>query len=300
MQMQKKNFYLYLRIISRKFSIYALYLLVWFALPSKAQPYHPLLNNACWYEVYSDFSGTHYFYYNYYGDTVFNSMTYKKYRPSTFLSYLYLLREDSALRKVFMISCPFHDSIEYVLYDFSLMAGDTFTHRNFFNIPIADSVVLVDSIFTNVGYRKRWTFNNIGGPVVEQVGSLEEPVLWTNSGLDPSPTLICNYNGPQFIYFAGAPYTCAGPCSLGGLSESSEEEVLEIAPIPANDRINIRNLAANENYFLEIYNPCGKIVYKESFLGSSEIHIHFKLASGIYFVRLFNSHTALMRKLVIE
>ncbi|MFZ5552415.1 MAG: T9SS type A sorting domain-containing protein [Bacteroidota bacterium] len=156
-----------------------------------AQPYYPMLKeNKFWDEQYSSLpsfcnvdGGRRYFVY---GDTIINTVTYKKIYGHSMGSYvgnpfcppfyfnndglLYppaaILREDTSQRKVFI----WDNNTEYVLWDFSLNVGDTLYAGYHYPIDfVVDSVGLYP--LSNGNLRRAIYLDSFGDPFcVEEVG----------------------------------------------------------------------------------------------------------------------------------
>ena len=95
------------------------------------------------------------------GDSIYNNKSYKilRHDDEYWSDTISLLRVED--KRVYFV--PPADTTEYVLYDFSLEVGDTFSLGYFndpnFNFP--DSIVISDIFIyqTNDGPRKQWIFN---------------------------------------------------------------------------------------------------------------------------------------------
>jgi hypothetical protein len=160
-----------------------------------SQQYHPLLDSTAWFRTCTNFGITWHTWITSSGDSTVNSMVYKKYGSD-------LIREDAAQRKVYRIE---PNQPEQVLYDFNLVAGNTFPVYNGGYVTTFN-VMQVDSVLTSAGYRDRWilqhpTQPNIQIEVIESVGSLFHPFTLWNMGIqDPVCWIVCSYQQGLPVY----------------------------------------------------------------------------------------------------
>ena len=171
-----------------------LILLLWFSF-GKSQQYAKMLDSTTWSTMTTNFGITWYRWSLPQGDTIINSLTYKKYGN-------FNLREDTLQRKVYAIS-QFR-TYEYLLYDFNLALGDSICIYTVNDSDFA-TVTVKDSVLSYQGYRKRWilqgVFNSLSytSTIVEGVGSLEEPLIVADLTFiqDPVHINFCFYHNGQ-------------------------------------------------------------------------------------------------------
>lgn len=81
-----------------------------------------------------------------------------------------------------------------------------------------------------------------------------------------------------------------------GITDAAGSPSFNIFPNPATNAFTINNMLSNETALLQIINPAGEIVYIKTLSGQHEYDVEFRLAKGIYFVRVND----VVRKLVVE
>jgi hypothetical protein len=79
---------------------------------------------------------------------------------------------------------------------------------------------------------------------------------------------------------------------------SAQDEDFIISPNPAEDKLNIKLLSANENVKLEVFDVLGKLIYKGEItqLESSVNISNWK--SGVYLVRVSNNKTTQTKRFI--
>jgi len=88
---------------------------------------------------------------------------------------------------------------------------------------------------------------------------------------------------------------CATNCSPASLSENQQDPGFTFYPNPSSETITIQ-LTTKEETTLEIYNSIGAIVRESNITHQSKVDVS-ELSSGIYFLRLKDKGTLLMKKL---
>jgi hypothetical protein len=187
-------------------------------LTAKAQTnvYYPFPDSdAVWNVDYNEWCGPWYweqrYSYVFAGDTLINSINYHKLwtpfvetlsssscLPFTGTGYKGSIRQDTTLRKVFIISQA--DSTEQILYDFNLQINDTI--KGF--LSWGSTISNVDSVLINSTYRKRWEWHGVNGigHYIEGIGStlglLENIDMLTDA---PITTLTCFTQNSIILYF---------------------------------------------------------------------------------------------------
>lgn len=222
------------------------------------------------------------------GDSTFNAEVYKKYYYSNDSivksgNFFALFREDTLVKKVFAISAG--DSIEHLLYDFSLKINDTATvfPLSFppYSGPILIKVEMLDSILVSDKYCKRLKIlgahQNTGMEEywIEGIGST---MGLFNSGITGViildiyyPTLLCFekdgvnlYSNPNFTdcyenFPVGieendlTPWTTIYPNPTNSiLLIESDQEIISYQFVSANGKVIMTGNAGKKSFTLNI------------------------------------------------
>jgi hypothetical protein len=272
--------------------------LIWQMSSSCADPYPCIVNDD----------------YNYYfnGDTTINSLVYKKvfrkgqgYRyysgggpnncSGTF-SYIetaprFLLR--SSGKQIYIVT---QGVGEMLLYDFDLQVNDTLplTYNNSANDV---TVTAIDSFYTSMGYRKRFT---LAGYTWSQY--LIEGVGHSNGLIETmQPPLECGFNLTCFGIADSAFYPVAGPtCNIPvSVRTLNENAGLEIQPNPAKDFISIRYQGYETIKLISVYNALGAVVLSIPFRNEATVDLT-SLSKGIYYIKAESSSDVLVKKIIKE
>lgn len=238
-------------------------------------------------------------YYNMYGqnlkDTAYNSLT---------AQYFGGLREDST-RKIWAIFS--NDSIEYLMYDFSLSLGDTFD-LPFYGYPDSFFVVGQDSLLFNDGkYRvqlgvtggygyNQWV-QGIGG----LYGDLFEPCSPFNTVGIGSTFLTCFKVGNQYVYGGQN-------CYCGNITNVNEVETIgskiEIYPNPVGStfKVDSKEEIFKQNCTITIVDLLGKFIYSKPFVDYIIEISTENIPKGVYLIKINDQQNNLLavKKLVIE
>ncbi len=242
--------------------------------------------------------------YNYYinGDTIINTLTYKKIfkKGSGYYSWMapppssgctgsynyidstpsFFLR--SSGKKMF-IRVP-NDTNEYLLYDFNLQVGDTLpiTYNNPQNTVYVSGI---DSVYTPYGYLKRFSLsgNNSAQYLIEAIGSsagLIEPI---------GVILECGYSLGCYSLNDTAYYPSQGPgCNLTvGLPLQNPKVNVTIFPNPFSSEISLKSELPLKNGSVILSNLPGQIVFRRDNLNGKEFSFNAgDLSPGVYLLRL--------------
>ncbi len=146
------------------------------------------------------------------GDTLINSQTYQKLTTPFVQSssvgcggnssgYKGAIRQDTSVKKVFYV--PPTDTIEQLLYDFTMEVGDTVRGyiEGFAFQP--DIVQSIDSVLVGNTYRKRWNINNCYNiHFIEGIGSTYGLFERSPNCINDLPdfSLICFQQNGQSLY----------------------------------------------------------------------------------------------------
>ena len=235
------------------------------------------------------------------GDTTINGLKYKavymQYMDSVpnidRANYYAAVREDTLAEKVYCFQAE--DTMERLLYDFSLVEGDEASVYNYWpwkeEMPIR--VESVDSILINGSYRKRIVLMEYCDDIVwwiEGIGS-------TLGTFEPAPYcvvdvgdifLLCVEIDGELIYQQYPEINgCYYVTSIGKVDELEMESIV-VYPTIADDILNIEHSDFFDNgYKYSIYNILGdKIADGE--LDSDTINVSC-LKSGMYMIVLYKS-----------
>jgi Secretion system C-terminal sorting domain len=254
--------------------------------------------------------------YNYYtsGDTVFNSLVYKKVFQKGFGTYSwmstlppsscsggysynyplpnYFLR--SSGKQIYMRQLS--DTNEYLLYDFDLSIGDTLpiTYNNY---ATDVKVIAIDSIYTPYGYYKRFelTGSTLSPYLIEGIGSTKG--LFEAMG----SILECGYNLVCFALNDSAYYpSIGGGCALtSGIETFENEDTYSIFPNPVTNSFTVET-RLTDNFTLTVIDNLGQKVLVESCSTQRTTVNVSHLKHGMYFVQLKSKEGLVTKKLMVK
>jgi hypothetical protein len=246
-----------------------------------------------WYGGLSQITTTHY---KFEGDTIINSRLYKILYYSwadSLMRYWYI---ESYLREDSMRVYEFSYDEEVLLYDFSLLPGETIS--GFY--PYVESV---DTISVNGKLRKRIFFEDDLDVWIEGIGSVYRPFNPTPEAYEAFSLLCCKQNGNIIFQF---PYT--NTCFIDYLSgykilEANPKELIKIEPNPFSDYTYVtinKNISAYNNK-LYLINLSGQIIKEIDLNNNSILLSREDLKSGLYFIKLItNKRNIIHTKLIIK
>jgi hypothetical protein len=282
--------------------------------------YHPFPagnDSALWVQEDFDSQGSTHFLRTYlYGDTVLGSYPYKKlYRtsvnamvyppptPPSFKndnSFIGALREDIAVKRVYYYDAFF--GVERLMYDFSLMIGDT----AFVDYPWGDTVIYtvagIDSILVNTVYHKRLIIEPLTGgfdsaPWIEGIGSEAGPLNYFFSEGAASNTLACfgvnEINMYSYFVWPPAP-ECRISVGIGELENNSIS--FGVLPNPTSGTVTL-SLSCTGSYFIEVLNSNGEIILKETKPASIDLN---EFSNGNYLIRLSDEKGNSVTKKIVK
>jgi hypothetical protein len=243
------------------------------------------------------------------GDTIINSQQYHKlYIPfvqsnciGTIVNqdtgYFGCVREDTALRKVFYVY-P-NSSVDSLLYDFNLQAGDTVRGVLAVSNPSYATVIAIDSVLVGSNYRKRWDINPwYNTYLIEGIGStynLTGPALQVTDG--PDYSLVCFSQNGIPLY----PDTATSCNLITGVIDIPEQNNFTFSPNPATSEIRIENQDSRIEA-VEVYDVVGgrvkNLILNPSPSGEGLRADVSSLSAGIYFVRVGMEKGSVVKKFV--
>lgn len=245
--------------------------------------YHEMLDEThYWRGVYYGFV-TQDYYEHFAGDSIINSLNYKKLFSSNTLEgdqyQIALMREDTATQRVYI-----WQGVDKLIYDFSLEAGDTVTVAGMGG----DQLITIESIgMALVGgtLRKQLNFTEAMGPAtwIEGLGSLYNPANSVIGDiLDFLPGVNCFYEENSLSW--SNPLSSMS-CELELAIGRNDILSFEIWPNPVYDVINLRYLFEGAD-IIEIFDMMGRRVLVQSNNKSrlAEVSIE-QLGPGVYALR---------------
>lgn len=241
-----------------------------------------------------------------YGDIRYSSRTITKnnktYRALSDSRRMAWIHEDTVANIIYCINSTdgnFNvDTNEYVLFDYNLKTGDTFSSAiQPIDIPITAKCVVtnVDSIMLNNYWHKRFHLNYFQGSFTgtyiftEGIG-IGRP-LTTLTG--PCGCTLTPVFYSQFICFhqagkvpqtdTGSLYDCDVTLNVGAINDLA---TLKIYPQPTTGEINIELPVELSHGILYIINNMGQIVSEQSFNNSSTIKYSNTNLHGLYYYKI--------------
>jgi hypothetical protein len=252
------------------------------------------------------------------GDSIYNSITYKKYYTTTdtnltpsSLQFVGLVRQDIPNKKIYGIASTY--TTEALMYNFNLNVNDTLQVKPliyfFWQTPRRIKVSAKDSVFVNGQYRKRLTLvTNVpfGASYpetwIEGIGSSCGPL---SSGLaDPPviclcfPTLLCQKKNGSTIYVNPVHNSCYKTVCFGtGVKELTNNDNWKIYPNPTS---NILNIDIKENIQnISVYNSNNQLVDNIEINKINKTIDFSKVSKGIYFIRISTPNKTVDKKVII-
>jgi hypothetical protein len=247
-------------------------------------------------------------------DTIINNIPYHKiYVPFVLANcangphgagYAGCIRQDTSLRQVYFRS-P-NDTIERLLYDFRLEAGDTVAGwlvSNWNCFPNVLTVSSVDSILIDSSYRKRWHVANYlmasVATFIEGIGSVEgllESICPLIDG--PIPSLMCFQQNGQSLY-PNLNAQCNTIVSAAEPETLFQGHEISLTPNPFEAELTIQfSTQQNEAAHLSIFNCIGEVmVNKEMQLQDQTLNLTL-LPQGIYLVTVQTENKIFTEKVI--
>jgi len=266
--------------------------------------------------TFMDISGDYFhvenYVYEFRSDTIINSKTYYQlFRAgndtgySTFDQSWYVfsinqpagfIREDSMTKRIYYI--PVAQTYEYLLYDFSISAGDSIPDS--YGFPGCDpgNVVSVDTFSFGIQPRKRLNFNtpnNIGHLIIlEGIAANSGLLGFMCLAFDGISTCLKGfYNSTDTVRFVD----CSSPVSIEEISDSRIK--VDVFPNPSFENLTIRIRTPFESASYCIMDLSGKIIMQTTNIENSftEVNMH-GVSAGIYILRIIANEKSCYLKIV--
>jgi len=272
-------------------------------------------------------------YYTFGTDTIIHGTIYRKLISSFMPSGIcldidfqdlsgFFLREDTLTHKVYYRYLRFFspDSLEHILYDYNLNAGDTLAYPS-----LVDSVVSIDSTIINGVYHKILNMQNKSAPFGLRGYSVTEGIGCTNNPVLPAFFGSCFEYAEQLVCFSQhgiypAIHTIYSPtmCSLDllGFVNSNDCVVLRLSsnkiakppvtisvnPNPANEFFDITtNDNFDNNTTISVYDVTGRHIYmseENQLKNTITINTSF-WNDGLYFVIVQNNNGIIKKEKIV-
>lgn len=255
--------------------------------------------------------------YNYYtnGDTIFNSVVFKKIYKKGYGSYSWFGNPPAACSGSYHYNHTFPsyfirsigkqmylrqltDTVEYLLYDFNLAVGDTLP-LSYNNFATDIRVTAIDSFYTSSGYRKRFelTGNTWAQYLLEGIGHSKGLVEPLNIPLECGYNLSC-FSLNDTAYFPGIGQSCN--LSVGLISYKNNIPHF-VFPNPFKSYTTFHFSSFINNVELNIYNIYGQCIKTIKNISGDKIKIEREdLCTGLYFYELIqNSKQIATGKLMV-
>ncbi len=297
-----------------KKTLFTIFLFVFALQLSQAQEYHQMLGDTVvWYQT-SISNGTNTEIYTTMGDNIYaNNLSYrlivqKLPHNNNYVFLHILLREDTIEKKVY--AKPYYTiniDTEFVLYDFSLNAGDSIFVCNVspsYIYPISwyhvDSIgtynTLIDtrkamylsSTIDGINYQPVW---------VEGIGCLAG--LTKNDVQVSSDFTNCYIRNDSLIYESEFAIYYSNCDLYVGINDPQNQSEYTISPNPCSEKINFTK-ANNNTVTIELIDIYGQIMkqYKINNI-STELDVS-NLTSGVYILRIKDGKNKIFIKKIIK
>lgn len=235
--------------------------------------------------------------YRFQGDSIINDTIYSKLYMSTeefpVIWQLYGLWRETKGEKIFKRDLNNHT--ESLMYDFSLVSGDTFKPSIF--------TLKVDSVLTiNLGgkLRKHWYLNHVSGDKFYSTVWIEGIGETSSLKFGALSFLLCFSENGQLVYQNPEYNTCFYTSSINIQNPTKE---LKVYPNPVSGELFVQ-LTTNidENYTLELYSVKGELVKKECLdAGSNLYRVDMSsLRNGIYILRMISDSGKYSEEVIIK
>ena len=286
---------------------------------SSFSQYAPMLKENCEWYTHSWFEISYNETFQIIGDSTINDTTYKKIGSyptginPTFYN-IHLVREDTITRKIYRRA----NRMEYLLYDFTLQPGDTFTIKRtdgwFVHDLVLDSIsntlhnITDNFLQTDIENMRVYYFHDpffafIDNVVwIEGIGSLagllHSDQSW-NGGVT-GETLLCHYNENSVRDFHYVYYEEPNPCEsvVSSIGNIETQNPVKISPNPSTD--GLYRIEGQDMKSIEVFNSSGnKVLFLNSAIKDNTAINLSKYPAGMYFMRIvFTNDQSLVHKLI--
>lgn len=264
----------------------------------------------------------HYFYYG--PDSIINGMQYARLNcwvtPGTpwcnSNTTVTFIREDSLAGKVYYVDLA-RDTIEHILYDYTLNVDDSFVHSNSFYF-VHDSVTRVDTVAINGINHKVQSLRTAGSiycryVIVEGVGCLSGPIT-----VGAAPGCIFEYDEelkcfqqdtttPSFVvhkfdcYCSPDSFNNAAACGkLLSVPANHTAATLVVLPNPACDKMTISGMGSNSVNHITAVNCLGIKILTVDAIGKDIDLDCSRWPNGIYFIIVSDDRSYVTGKVVVQ
>lgn len=249
-----------------------------------------LFNELVYHKLYK---GGHYYEEDFFGGETFNHRYYSN-------EYVGAIR-DSEGKWYFYGSSDFLPEQEYLLYDFTLNAGDPLPFT-FNNPDVGLTVASIDTVLINNVEKRRFNIADQMGPgatyIIEGIGSdvgLIEPIqqfeqIWH---------LVC-YAEDGVPYWPESGIECDLSVNSPSVSITKDYEI-SVYPNPFTNIALLRFSEIQQAGLLQITDMQGNLLLQyELTRGQKELQIQPGLKTGIYLLRISTEDKVLSRKIVVQ
>ncbi|MCX6270515.1 MAG: T9SS type A sorting domain-containing protein [Bacteroidetes bacterium] len=208
--------------------------------------------------------------------------------------YCLAFRQDTLLRKVYII--PAGDTVENVLYDFSLNVGDTLHTYNCYG---SGYVSAIDSILVGTQYRKQFVINesSLQGFIVEGIGS-KSGLIEGLVGFEVGGYLYC-FSRDNIALFPNSGGLCELTMDIS-VNPELKEDVL-IKPNPFNTVAMVEVPGHLKKPGMQLFNILGFKVREIDLAKPISVLERNGLPAGIYFYRIYDTKRLVsFGKLIIQ
>jgi|TARA_R110002110_G_scaffold46388_12_gene140234 hypothetical protein len=262
------------------------------------QEYKPLLDNYNEWHVTTCFFGCLTDKYFTAGDTIVGANDYKVLDGYHYISRTFLLREELLDRKVYMNIVSPSGNNEYLLYDFSMIVGDSIDMKNPITpFPENAGYYRLDSIIPRPladgdDYRHFYlspalsnTISNTNAIWVEGAGSLS--LINAPSGdpdINGAGSLSCSFKNSIPFYRNLDSIDSCEPLIVLGLNEFSNQLYeVQVNTLVTDKYCHLTNV--QNARFIDVYDLHGRRLIDHSNNGKREISLDFSnLKSGVYII----------------